>query len=304
MKATIKKISLFVIPIALIGFVVWFWLKEESMIETEFKVTDIANQYIEEIDEKINKLSDWENTTLCIDFYVEVKNDIITYSANGKISDSEKTSLLKNLEYVYFPQFISQAFYYFNNSDCDESKMIIIKEEAIKLKESEYLQRGNYISGKLSEIQLILQKHDEVADFINQANYYFNNGDFDYYVSRKYLVTADGYIKFNITNLCVRLKNNLRMMPGKAYTKHLNYIKNKVSMNSGAYKSEIFPGNNWAQKTSAYRDKIYDPINKEIEQFEILNGYGVDSKGTEITSVKTMWNAELQLAMEYFKTIQ
>jgi hypothetical protein len=97
----------------------------------------------------------------------------------------------------------------------------------------------------------------------------------------------------------------LRELPSKAYTKHLNYVQQKVNANLYKYRMGNFSGISWTEKTSDYRNKIFDPVVDEIKQLEEeKNTYNVPTTfNSDLSSLKNKWEGELKAAIYYFRFV-
>jgi len=238
--------------------------------------------------------------------YKDIKADIRSYRLDSKIDSSEELLLLKNLDYTYFDKFTVQAFRFFGGSKWDDGKVRFIATETAKLKHSPYLEPGSVVSEKFNEIQAVINTYNEVSAFIENMKAFFDNGTFNLYNSKSYINSAANWEQNGLNNRYVNniteFHNILRSAPSRAYSKHLNYLRSRVNANIGEYRTGTFSGNNWAQKATDYRDKVFDPIAEEIEQFQNISAslYGI-SPSSDLQNIKTSWNSEIMNAIEYFK---
>jgi len=304
------KIILAIAVVAALGYFVWQWLNPPPPPPPPPPPT--TNVYVQRVEKEIDSLKTKSVQTFCKDFYTNIQYRIQDYYndgllGNGKTTDNDqwKDILSERLYSVYTDKFIAQAFHVFNGSNWESSKLDFIDEETNLLQKSVYLKAGSD-TGRFTEIHTILNKYREISRFIQDAHNYINNGYFDLARSKSYLSSAKRYITNNLDNVYVnnntRLRGDLQALPGKAYTKHLNNLNTRMNQNRNRYRTVTFTGSTWAEKTSQYRERFWEPVNDQITELENEEHiYSVSSFQANIRSLKNRWNTELNDAIAYFR---
>ncbi len=176
----------------------------------------------------------------CQNFYKDIQYHIADYHKQGFLGNNEsdnnqwKEILSKNLYSAYAPKFADQAMYVFNGLEWETADLNVIRNEVKILKNSSYLQQGSQVAIKFKEIDSILKKYDEIADFISLCNNfsYSPDGMSDGFPdvsdkiqrSRAYLSNS---LDNSYVNNCARLKDGLREIPKKLFDEHVNYLHKK-----------------------------------------------------------------------------
>ena len=273
----VLKISIAVIVISTIAFfIIW---SVEIIVDPIFSLPE--NQFNKRIEQKIDSLSKLPNNKFCNDFYQEICYYIGSYHKDKRLgynpvtnkydsltNEQRKSIYTSNLYSAYAEKFISQAFYVFERSEWRYEDLKIIRTEYQTLKKSSLLKEDSPVDKKLTEINNILKKYQEIWDFIlacegftflrtGLSNDRFPISDVKTKISQKtsYKNTRLGN---EYVNNCSRLHNNLDSIPIFLFRAHVRYLDNKIRYHSNKFRRPRY------NSYSEYIDIMNDPLSIEI----------------------------------------
>lgn len=265
----IVKISL---AIAVIGIISFFIIKSLGGSPKIDKVAPASNPFTQKIEQEIKSLSNLPENKFCNVKYNEVKYYIDDYYksqllGNNKYENNQwKEILLKNLYSVYSSKFIKQSYYVFDKTEWNILSVEFIRIECMKLKKSEFLEKGSPIDNSYSKIQLILNKYDEINNFIASCKAFSYS---EYSLNSKYplsnikqkIVRVKLYKNKNLENKyvnnCIRIHKELNEIQQFLFNSHYKYLLNKFR--------------NWEELYSQYnsfneyRSVLFIPLRKELD---------------------------------------
>jgi hypothetical protein len=266
MKAV--KIILAIAVIAAIGFITWKWL---AGVEPPPPPPPPDNQFTAQIEKELDSLSKAPDDRFCKEFYNELSYHIDDYYKNSRFSENQpenerwRDNFLKNLHSIYSDRFIGQAFYVFNGSQWDIPDLRFIIDEYKILRNSPLLEKNSPVDKKLTEIQQIINKYNEIASFVTDCRSFSCTS---YGLSDKFPVSevetkisrARTYLNNRLDNTyvnnCSRLKEEVKTVPLILFNKHAGYLNEKIKYWSGRYTK--------CETQSDYANTLYTPLNGEI----------------------------------------
>jgi hypothetical protein len=298
------KLILVGIAVLVVGYLAYSWTVK---IENPPPPPSSENIYIPKIERKIDALKN-SNTASSHASYTEIRNDIIIFNREKKISNGDKEIFLKNLEYAYFEKFIDEAFRLFTYPTWNPDKLRFINSETNRLRNSPFLEQGSQVNNKLNEIRTILDKYYEIDELIRYASTFHNqtidiDTKFDIVKAKRIITRATNYITNNLdnqyVNRCFRLHSQLREIRRTIYQIHLQHVKDKVDYWYGK----------WNQYAShqEYYDKLYYPIYQEIDLLSNeQHTYGISDStfAADINPIRIKWRRANSEAIAYFNSIK
>jgi hypothetical protein len=312
MKA-IKIITLLVL-LSTIGFFVFKWLVDIDEVE---HIKPSTNLFQARIKMEIDSLRQAPVNTFSNEFYQLIQYRINYYHSNSLFDQDRSINvqwqdiLSKNLYSVYVTKFIEQAFYVFNGSEWSWTDLRFINNELNLLQGSSYFQKGSLAEQRFNEIQTILSKYYEIANFIHHSNNFsYSNFDLDLgypldEVSQK-INRANTYLQNRLDNAyvnnCIRLKSGLRSIPLNLFRKHFEYLKSKIRHHSQRYFEFEYQ--------AEYSTAIYTPLKNEIDalnqdfygiKYSTLLNYSILNSSQRI--LEEILNEENLKAYQYFQSL-
>ncbi len=298
--------------VIVIGAIIFFVI--ESLAKTK-KLKEIPlpkNQFTERIEKEIDSLIRLPDSKFCKEDYDNIKFLIDDYykpnppqNPYGRLGMSQlennqwKENFTKNLYSAYSDKFINQAFYVFKGTEWKIEDLHFIRSESQSLKMSKLLEKGSLVDRKFTEIQTIISKYDEIADFISTSIgfSYLSSSLSDRFpisdVNSKLLQAAtyqNNYLGSVYVNNCTRLHNGLKEIPLTLFKAHVRYLDNKVSQWSGFY-------SNYSTQ-SDYVNNLYKPLKSEIDELDndAYNAVNFDSEYKRLTD---KWSEDNTKAYTY-----
>lgn len=274
------KISLAVIVVGAIAFFVW---KSQDEGQELPPITQSQNQFIPQIEQKINSISSLPNNEFNKEIYQEALDLIdlfyrpnppqYPYGRLGKTqaqNDLMKNNLSRDLYKAYTQIFIAQTFYVFRNKEWKSDDLNFIRSEYRSLQKSPLLQRGSVEVNKLNEIQGVFNKYEEINNFLASC-YSFDypgihksimNDQFPLERVQKKLNEAKSYLDNNMENPYLKnnphLRNDLNKIPELLFRKHVKYLEEKINSSLGLYTKDF------AGSHSNYNLSVYTPLINEL----------------------------------------
>lgn len=231
------------------------------------------NQFIKEIDLKIDSLANLPDNTFSQQFYIDIKYRITEFTKQQHFGETERENnqvseaLLKNLYSTYAPKFVKQSMSVFGRSEWKPSDLNLIRSELSTLSSSTYLESSSEISNSFSKIRSILAKYDEITAFVNSCKSFsapieqLDNQFPD--VSDK-IQRANQYLSGNLenpfVNNCSRLKEELRNTQQYLADNYYVYLMKKIDFHGSRY-TEF-------SSTSAYQIAVTKKLRNEVAAFK------------------------------------
>ena len=263
------------------------------------------NQFTERIQQEIDSIGKLPDSKFCSDFYAEVGYHIDGDHKDNRLgktpleNDQLKEHLTKNLYSAYVEKFISQAFYVFRDSEWKDGDLTIIRREYQILQESKYLEKGSPIDKKITEIQTIFKKYDEIVSFISTCKRFSYSSRslsdrFPISDVQSKILRMKTYINKRLeneyVNNCKRLRDGLNEIPPALFRSHVSYLDKKISEWSDLYSNY--------NSQSDYANNLYSPIKKEIEELK-KDVYNVSNFDREYKRLTDKWSADNIKAFAY-----
>ncbi len=297
------KISLAVIVLAAITFFVI-----RSFVTTEMvdEIKQSGNPFVDKIQQKIKALQQKPENKFCKEYYNEVAYQIDDFYKNSRLGKSKlennqwKENLSKQLYAAYTQKFINQAFFVFNGSEWTNSDLQFISSECQILQRSPMLERNSPIDQKFNEILLILNKYDEITNFISSCKVFsFNHTEFEFqfpFNDIKNKISAANSYKNNrlgnsYVNNCNRLHSELKNIPQILFLSHVRYLNNMINFWSNQYRQYS------TQK--AYVSGIYIPVKRLIDELD-NDIYNSSEFNIEYSRLESNWDRDAKNAYNYF----
>lgn len=216
--------------------------------ELEDSVIVEKNQFIIEIDTKIDSLANQPEISFSQPLYKDVLYRINDYGSQQHFGDTEqknnqvREALLKNLYSTYAPKYVEQAMYVFGRSEWKLSDMNLIRSELTALAKSPYLESQSEVANSFTKIRSILTKYDEIIAFVNSCKSLTVPVD---QMDHKFPDVADKvqrsgqYLSANLENAfvnnCSRLKDELRNLPKYLGDINYAYLLKKIDFHGSRY---------------------------------------------------------------------
>ena len=296
------KISLALIVIASIGTGIFFWFIGKTAPD---RVKAPENQFTARIEQEIEKLKTKSVMSFCKEIYNEIELQINDFYNQGRFGNNQtendqwKEDLEKSLYSVYAEKFIKQAFYVFSKPEWVDGDLTFIQNEKNKLNRSRLLESGSPVAQEFAKIQNILNKYNEINNFISICNNFAYNGTA---LSDRFPI-ADVEAKINhaasllsnnlenkYVNNCTRLHHGLNQIPQTLFNAHVRYLDNKID-----YWSDMYSNYN---SQSDYSNLLNRPIKTEIEDLD-NEIYTVSNLELEYNRLLTKWSNDNTKAYNY-----
>jgi len=274
------KISLVVIVLAAIATGIFYG---RQRIDPPPIINPNKNLFTNKIEEQIEQLKAKPDNKFCKDYYNEVAYHINEFYKPappnypyGRFGDTQsendktKKNLESNLYSAYTAKFIKQAKYVFRHSEWKQENLKFIQEEKNELKRSKFLVPGSNVDKEFSDIQIVLNKYNEIVSFISSCKNFSYSGTA---ISDRFPITevqnknkyATNLLKNKLdhilVNNCARLHNDLKEIPQILFRAHVRYLDNKISHWSNMYSH--------FNSQSDYANNLYRPLKAEIYELDI-----------------------------------
>jgi outer membrane biosynthesis protein TonB len=262
-----------------------------------------TNRYVEQMQQDISTIRNYSELEFCSDLYKNAIDNISEYSTKKILGQNNDTNrqmqraLSEELYNAYAGTFVKQAFYFFNNSDWGMDSLQFVNDETSALAKSDFLERGSRVADNLNEIIEILQRYNEIAEFIASVREHAHS-DVQYKsINTKYPVSADqSFIAkaetFESNNLgnqylnqCRRIHDALHGIPDNLYSRRMRYLENKVSYFSNQY--DAFNTYN------EYNSKLGSKIDSELSAVSSsISIYGLSQPDDNWEEIKKKWDID------------
>ena len=304
----IIKISLVIIFSGILAFLAWNWSGKE--IKPPPVIVDPKNQFVTKINAEMELLRAMPLNTFSKRQYDITSFHITDYFKQGLLGESDndnlqqKENLSKRLFYIYAPKFINQAMYVFKGNEWNIKKLDTIRREVLVLQKSVYLNSTSPVANSLKEINLILNKYDQLNYFIYNANNFHtsNYGLNDYFPDAKDIIQqvranlSNGLFNPYVNN-CSRLKTALSKIPNELFSLHVSYLQRKFNEQMGRF-------NEYDSQTD-YSTNVYEPLKNQLN---LLSNdiYGVEDNIFlyEYKKLENLLKEGNRKAFNYFRNIQ
>lgn len=272
--ATIIKIVLPVVAVAIIGALVW---KNWDKIVRPGEITPPKNQEVEGIQQDIEALDKMPANTFCVSTYEEIaykiRDDRENKLLGEKDSDNERWAeiLSKRLHAAYSSKFVRQAWYVFKGTTWNTGDIKTIKSQTEKLMKSQYLENGTALYDSLAQIQKILKEYDNLTGFIASCQGYSfqDNGLGVYFPDMRDRITRSKTKPSYPVSNCTRIGEGLSKIPAALFKKHKNYLLNKIAKYGSTFSDY--------DSYKDFQEQVCNPLNNQIRDLNNRNyGYTDD----------------------------
>jgi hypothetical protein len=304
----IIKISLVFLFLGTLAFLAWNW--SEKKVPLPEAAVDTKNQFVTKINEEMELLRAMSVNTFSKRQYDITLFHIRDYFKQGLLGGNDndnlqqKENLSKKLFYIYAPKFINQAMYVFKGNEWNIKKLDTIRREVLVLQKSAYLNSTSPVANSLKEINLILNKYDQLNYFIYNANNFHtsNYGLNDYFPDAKDIIQqvranlSNGLFNPYVNN-CSRLRTELTKIPNELFSLHVSYLQRKFNEQMGRF-------NEYDSQTD-YSTSVYEPLKNQLN---LLSNdiYGVEDNFFlyEYKKLENLLKESNRKAFNYFRDNQ
>jgi hypothetical protein len=164
--------------------------------------------------------------------------------------------------------------YVFKGNEWNIKKLDTIRREVLLLQKSTYLNSTSPVANSLKDINLILNKYDQLNYFIYNANNFqpSSYGLNDYFPDAKDIIQqvranlSNGLFNPYINN-CSRLRTELSKIPNELFSLHVSYLERKFNEQMGRF--------NEYDSQMDYSINVYEPLKNQYNSLS-MNIYGVE----------------------------
>ena len=268
----------------------------------------------EYIEKKIESLRAKPDNVFYQALYNEIVGEITTLGKKEKLGESpsenknNKDMFLNNVFTVYANKFIQTSFTVFEKSVWEQNNIDLIREESQKLSNSEFFANPSKIYDNLSSLQTIINKYDEVTNFISRSrrlrlgsNPYLLDYTFPFNTLKNKIYRVERYKNNQLGNTYVnnnlQLHTNLSEIKKQLIAQYTNYVEIKITNHLESYKE--YPktiGFNY------YRQTIHSKLEAVVDNFKNNcddNDYDFDENRIKIITVKLSYAGDN--AYKYFQ---
>lgn len=294
------------LALAVVGMIAYFIIQSLIGVPEPPVVPLAHNQFTKRIEQETDSLGRLPDSRFCRQFYDEIRYHIDNYHSQRRLggnqleNDQWRANLHKNLYSAYAGKFIDQAFFVFRGQGWGQEDLVFIRSECRALKYSPMLKGHSPVDNKLSEIQEILRKHDEIASFISSCETYTAFGSslsdrFPIAESQDIISRAAEYRRSSLGNVlvnnCTRLHNGLKAVPQFLFQAHVSYLDGKIDRWSGLYANY--------NSQLAYSDNLYGPLEAEIKSLD-NDVYELPNFEREYNRLTAKWETDAEKAYAHF----
>lgn len=194
------------------------------------------------------------------------------FSENDSDNNKQYESLLRKLNSAYPPKFIEQVYHIFNDIQWDRKDRNLIKNEVNRLQNIKGFDNSRDVKNKLNDVETILSKYSEIADFIwNSNKISYTVHSFPLKEVRGIINKTNNYLHKNLDNSYVNnsgyLHNGLNNIFRKLFDKHISYLQERIELNLYEYKKY--------DQCSNFFKEIVNPL---VDELTVINNkiYNVD----------------------------
>jgi hypothetical protein len=302
------KITLSIIVVAVIAFLVVWWLiimsKPKPISVPENPFTNYIKQRIDSLgalpDSRFSNETYVYLTYLIDDFY-RPHPPQYPYGRLGNSqmeNDQRKENFTRELYSAYAEKFIRQAFYVFRGSEWDANKLQFIRSEYQTLRRSNLLVKGSPVDLEFTTIQNVLGKYDEIDGFIstcksvsftdNSLSARFPVSDVQDKISQTNTYLNGGLGEY--VNNCTSLRNELKEITQSLFKVHIRYLDNKIRDWSHMYMHY--------NTFNDYNNNLAQPIQGEINSLN-KEMYNIPNFDSEKKRLQVRWDADKQAAYRF-----
>ena len=255
----------------------------------------------EYIEKKIKSLGAKPNNMFYQSLYNEIVGEISTLGKKNKLGESPSENndttdmLLNNVFTVYANKFIQTSFTVFEESVWEQNDIDLIREESQKLSNSEFLANPTRIYDNLSSLQTIINKYDELTNFISsskrlklKSNQYLIDYTFPFNTLKNKISKVERYKNNQLDNTYVNnnleLHTKLSRIKKQLIAQYTNYVEVKILNHLESYKE--------LPKTigfNYYRQTIHSKLEAVVDNFKNNcddNDYDFDENRIKIITDK------------------
>ena len=272
-----------------------------------------GNNHKEYIEKKIKSLGAKPNNIFYQSLYNEIVGEISTLGKKNKLGESpienrdNTDMLLNNVFTVYANKFIQTSFTVFEKSVWEQNDIDLIREESQKLSNSEFLANPSRIYNDLSSLQTIINKYDEVTNFISssrrlklKSNPYLLDYTFPFNTLKNKISRVERYKNNQLGNTYVnnnlQLHTKLSKIKKQLIKQYTDYVYYKINYHMGSYQ-EVPKKMGWNYYDTEIHSKltlVYSTFKNNCQN----NDYEYDS--SVINAVKAKLDNEASAAYKYF----
>ena len=267
----------------------------------------------EYIDKKIKSLGAKPDNIFHQALYNDIVGEITKLGKKNKFdatsSENNDTTdrFLNEVFTVYANKFIQTSFTVFEKSVWDQNDIGLIREESQKLINSEFLANPSIIYSKLSSLQTIINKYDEVTNFISSSislklnsNPYLLDYTFPFNTLKNKISKVERYKNNQLGNTYVNnnleLHTKLSKIKRQLIKQYTDYVYNKINYHIGSYQ-EVPKKMGWNYYDTEIHSKlslVYNTFKNNCQN----NDYEYDS--SVINAAKAKLDNEAGVAYNYF----
>jgi len=267
----------------------------------------------EYIEKKIESLGAKPDNMFYQSLYNEIVLEITNLGKKNKLGGStienrdNTDMLLNNVFTVYANKFIQTSFTVFEKPVWEQNDIDLIREESQKLSNSEFLANPSRIFNDLSSLQTIINKYDEVTNFISsskrlklESNPYLLDYTFPFNILKNKISRVERYKNNQLGNTYVnnnlQLHTKLSKIKKQLIKQYTDYVYYKINYHMGSYQ-EVPKKMGWNYYDTEIHSKltlVYSTFKNNCQN----NDYEYDS--SVINAVKAKLDNEGADAYTYF----
>ena len=309
----IIKVFLTLLTLAIVILFAKNLMSDDEIIIDDDEIIVFETNHKEYIEKKIESLGAKPDNIFYQALYNEIVGEITNLGKKSKLGESpsenknNKDMLLNNVFTVYANKFIQTSFTVFEESVWEQNNIDLIREESQKLSNSEFLANPSKIYDNLSSLQTIINKYDEVTDFISnsrrlklKSNPYLLDYTFPFNTLKNKISRVERYKNNQLGNTYVnnnlQLHTKLSTIKKQLIKQYTDYVYYKINYHMGSYQ-EVPKEMGWNYYDTEIHSKlslVYSTFKNNCQN----NDYEYDS--SVINAVKAKLDNEGADAYKYF----
>lgn len=276
-----KNIKVFILVIVLfvIGFLVWIAFK---LVPEPPLIPKSSNQFVLDFEKQIFDISSYDSTNFCTDLFLSTSNELNIWRDKNYLGEDEIENINQYnrlhalLNSAYISKFLQQANYSMNYRSCDNSEMLLIKEELRNLNELHDFTYSAQLLLDFWQIQRKIDSYFDVIGFIKRCqSYSFKENSSTGVAIRNPTFFIDDYHRiFNKISEgqfvnCSSLNSDFESLKMNLFLKHSECLMDKIN--------ELASPSNYGccNNHSSWVLNVYDSLQDEIIYLG-NNDYSVD----------------------------
>jgi hypothetical protein len=309
----IIKIFLTLLTLAIVILIAKKLTSDDEIIIDDDEIIVFETNHNEYIQKKIESLGAKPDNIFYQALYNEIVGEITNLGKKSKLGESpsenknNKDMLLNNVFTVYANKFIQTSFTVFEESVWEQNDIDLIREESQKLSNSEFLANPSRIYNDLSSLQTIINKYEEVTNFISssrrlklESNPYLLDYTFPFNILKNKISRVERYKNNQLGNTYVnnnlQLHTKLSKIKKQLIKQYTDYVYYKINYHMGSYQ-EVPKKMGWNYYDTEIHSKltlVYSTFKNNCQN----NDYEYDS--SVINAVKAKLDNEGADAYTYF----